>query len=261
RESQPTSFMELVVGGTGVLEIAGARHLLRPGDVFIVHDRDFCRYYAGPSGSWRKLFVSFWAGGVNDIMRLLGLTNVHQVHLSPVHYRLARRLFGELLLCARAKHEQFRDQLSTIVYRLLIAVARDAHPEESHGTWPPLIRRAIRFDEKHRIEPLSMTRLARVAGCTPAYFSTVFARHVGVKPYEWFTRMRIQHAAYVLESTDAPVATAAAAAGYEDPFHFSRLFKRIVGRAPSAHRALFQPADAAGPRPSRHGRDELAKRR
>ncbi len=46
-------------------------------------------------------------------------------------------------------------------------------------------------------------------------------------------RERCRIAFQALHESGVSVAEAAALAGYEDPFHFSRVFRRLYGMAPS----------------------------
>ena len=54
---------------------------------------------------------------------------------------------------------------------------------------------------------------------------------------EFQCRKRLQEAQKLLLTTELPVAEVARRTGWNDPFHFSRLFTRLTGRSPSAFRA------------------------
>jgi len=50
-----------------------------------------------------------------------------------------------------------------------------------------------------------------------------------------FVQLKIRHACRLLDLTDKPVRTVAMEAGYEDPYYFSRTFKRLIGVVPGRY--------------------------
>ena len=78
---------------------------------------------------------------------------------------------------------------------------------------------------------------ACVAKLSPSRYSDVVRGLTGHPPKEYFTRLRIHRAAQWLGSMDLSVRTIAEAVGFADPLHFSRVFRRICERSPSAYRA------------------------
>lgn len=79
--------------------------------------------------------------------------------------------------------------------------------------------------------------LARRAGMGETAFRASVRARLGRSPREHIERLRLERAAYALRSSDLPVGDIAAAAGYADPFHFARAFRRVHGASPSGFRA------------------------
>ena len=55
-------------------------------------------------------------------------------------------------------------------------------------------------------------------------------------PKKFVEQKRIHAAKELLSSTELQIYEIAASVGYEDPYHFSRVFKKIVGVSPQAYR-------------------------
>ena len=47
----------------------------------------------------------------------------------------------------------------------------------------------------------------------------------------------MERACYLLDTYDQPVAEIARGLGYEDPYYFSRLFRKVMGMSPTRYRA------------------------
>lgn len=127
-----------------------------------------------------------------------------------------------------------------IGYALLDAIA-EASPGVAHGI--ERLREAQRvapvlayIDANLGLERLDLTHLARIADLSPSRFHAVFKRALGVAPSRYLQSRRMRRAEELLIASDRLINEVAAEAGYQDPFHFSRLFKKLHGESPLAYR-------------------------
>ncbi|MEL7239885.1 MAG: AraC family transcriptional regulator [Planctomycetota bacterium] len=93
-----------------------------------------------------------------------------------------------------------------------------------------------RFVQEHLADPLRAADLAEVAGLSVPHFNRRFREAVGESPMKYVARQRISRAQTLLRGTDQKLVTVAAAVGFDDPYHFSRVYKQHTGRPPSQER-------------------------
>jgi AraC-like DNA-binding protein len=74
--------------------------------------------------------------------------------------------------------------------------------------------------------------LARRAGLGETAFRAAFRRLTGESPRAWLERHRFERARHQLLTTSMAIQRIAAACGYDDPFHFSRVCRRLTGMGP-----------------------------
>jgi transcriptional regulator GlxA family with amidase domain len=98
---------------------------------------------------------------------------------------------------------------------------------------------------------IRLRELAHLAKLSVSGYEEAFARRIGSPPVAYFTRMKIQQASRQLLETGTPVKDIASSLGFDDPYHFSRLFKRHTGLAPAHFR---QSGSSAAPRCRRPGK-------
>ncbi|MDB5078095.1 MAG: hypothetical protein JWP00_19 [Chloroflexi bacterium] len=91
---------------------------------------------------------------------------------------------------------------------------------------------------------LSITELAEKCGMSQTGFRQAFIKFTGRKPHQYFEQLRIERAAQLLLQTERTINAIAIAEGYEDPYHFSRVFKRVMGCSPYQFR--FKGHNQAG---------------
>jgi AraC-like DNA-binding protein len=123
------------------------------------------------------------------------------------------------------------------VARVLSAVLEHlAMPERTVGGEDERIRALIRDLAAAPAERASVADLAARAHMGETSFRAAFTRTMGMAPRRYLEERRVEHAARALAETDRPVAEISRAVGYDDPYHFSRVFRRVKGLSPRQYR-------------------------
>lgn len=98
------------------------------------------------------------------------------------------------------------------------------------------IERSLEIMKSKVEETLSLAELTEELGLSTTYFCRLFKQRMEQAPIDYFIRLKIQRACQYLDFTDIAVHEVAAAMGYDDPYYFSRVFKRIMGVSPLQYR-------------------------
>ncbi len=85
-------------------------------------------------------------------------------------------------------------------------------------------------------EMLSIPQLCAEVGASQNHLAATFRRRYGVTMPRFLLQRRIDRAGFLLTTTDLPVGAVAAAVGLPDSHHFTKQFRRLTGRTPSAAR-------------------------
>jgi transcriptional regulator GlxA family with amidase domain len=85
-------------------------------------------------------------------------------------------------------------------------------------------------------EPLSIPRLAKLAGTSQAHFIRTFRATFGETPHRYLQRRRVERAMFLLRATDRPVTDVCFDVGFGSLGTFSRTFHEIVGESPTTFR-------------------------
>lgn len=96
--------------------------------------------------------------------------------------------------------------------------------------------RITRVFRAHLEEDLSVSQMARHLGMSESTLSHKCRRLLDTSPRKAFLACKMDRAGYLLTHTDLSVKQVASQLGYRDPYSFSRAFKSVTGRAPSACR-------------------------
>jgi len=93
------------------------------------------------------------------------------------------------------------------------------------------------YMQQHIHRRLSLDALCQAAGQTSRYqFIRRYQAITGQTPVQAFLHRKIARACYLLEVSDLSVADVALQFGFDDPYYFSRLFRKVTGVSPSRYR-------------------------
>jgi AraC-like DNA-binding protein len=96
--------------------------------------------------------------------------------------------------------------------------------------------------EEQTLASVRVATKARQAGAHPAHASRLFRRCYGASITEFAQTQSVRRALRSLARLREPLSEIAIAAGFYDQSHMTRVFRRMTGRTPGAHRALFAAA-------------------
>ena len=106
----------------------------------------------------------------------------------------------------------------------------------SKARWSYRIKPVLEYIEAHYSEPLSLDTLASVAGMNSRYFCRVFYSLTNSTPINYLNFYRIEHAAYLIESTDMQITDVASECGFWESSYFTKVFKKYKGTTPQKYR-------------------------
>lgn len=84
---------------------------------------------------------------------------------------------------------------------------------------------------------LTADEIAQKFHYSSSHFSVLFKQKTGQSPIDYFINLKIQHACQLLTQSNLIIKEIAQKVGYEDPFYFSRIFKKITGKSPAEYKA------------------------
>lgn len=101
-----------------------------------------------------------------------------------------------------------------------------------------LLRQPVRMDirtvvEQYYASPVTLLELAYLSGRSLSSFKRDFHTTYNMPPAQWIRKHRLSKAKEMLQNTKLPVSEVCYSLGFENPTHFSRIFKEQYGVSPS----------------------------
>ncbi len=134
-------------------------------------------------------------------------------------------------------------RLTTLIASLLRARQRRGMQIEEPGSLVARakLERSLELMRTRFTEPLTSADLARASGLSHSRFSHLFKEFTGYSPKDYLRRLRIDAARVLLADIDLSIKEVATRTGFDDQYHFSRVFRQIDGLSPT----LFREATLA----------------
>lgn len=97
-----------------------------------------------------------------------------------------------------------------------------------------VVEQIINYFEDHYAEKISLDRIAENMYLSPFYISKIFKSETGDTPIRHLINIRLEKAKELLENGwQGSIQEVASSVGYDDVYHFSKLFKKKYGVSPS----------------------------
>lgn len=103
----------------------------------------------------------------------------------------------------------------------------------------PEIRVCCEYISAHLHEKVTIEDLSRVSNLSPTYISDVFQKELGIRPKQYILREKMNYAAYILRTTDAPIAEVSSLLAFSGHSAFTVQFEKEYGLKPSVYRRRF----------------------
>lgn len=151
---------------------------------------------------------------------------------SPAITRLGRLVHREF----RRRDTAWALAIEALVFELVVEASRGL-AEAARCKAPRWLARVEEYLHSHFSETIALEPLARLAGVHPVHLARVFRKQKGCTVGQYLREVRIEFALRQLTQTAMPLSDIAAAAGFADHSHFTRVLKARLGVTPSEYRA------------------------
>lgn len=94
--------------------------------------------------------------------------------------------------------------------------------------------------KEHYTDKISLDGIAQNMYLSPIYISKIFKEETGVSPIHYLIELRLGKAARLLTETQLKIQDIATMTGYENVYHFSRLFKKHFNSSPKTYRETHE---------------------
>ena len=127
-------------------------------------------------------------------------------------------------------------RMLSVFARHLASLSNQLMVQEEHHE-SPVIARARAFINEHHDDDLTLSQVAHSVNTSAFYFCKMFKKFMGMTFTDYLARVRVEKVKNLLLDPHKRVSEAAFEAGFQSLSQFNRVFRKLEGCSPSAHRA------------------------
>lgn len=219
--------------GEGTIVVEGEKYHLRDHEAFTIPAGERHEYYASEENPWSIFWVHFKGENVayyplsgKQIIELNSQAGESRIiTLFDILFRVLRRNYtlGNFIYMSQV--------LSLILSEFYFREKVDeASKQNKHVTM------SIRYMYRNLDKVLTLDALADELGLSKSYLNATFKKYTDKAPIDFFINLKMQEACKLLKATDRYIVEISQELGYEDPYYFSRIFKKVIGVSPKEYR-------------------------
>jgi AraC-like DNA-binding protein len=222
---------EYIANGEWELVTNMGKWTLGPGSVFAYGPNIEYSLKATSKSGLRKYFLDFSDARAGDQLRKAGFKP--GVPGSLATRRWVQDLFDQLIDTTQMQITAQRRVAEMLSNLLLERIREDLHFTR------PVIQASLTYEKcreylgSHYLDISNLADAAQHCGVSTVHLCRLFQRYATESPNTFITRLKINHAAERITRGNLSVKAAAAEVGFDDPYHFSRVFKKVHGVPPS----------------------------
>jgi AraC-like DNA-binding protein len=237
REGCADNILIYCVGGKGWYTVRDKRFMLAPNEfVILPATRDALSYGADEKDPWTIYWIHFSGDDVDIFNQRYGIGSSHDPR--PIMYNEKGLQLWETIYHnyeAGYTNETVANA-NFCLYHLIATFLFPAHTPQAKKD--NVIDEAIGYMRGKLDKTLTVKELAHACGLSGSHFSHLFHKTTGMPPLEYFIRLKLERACIYLFDSDLKIKEIAYHVGYDDPYYFSRLFKKHMHMSPHQYRNI-----------------------
>lgn len=156
-------------------------------------------------------------------------------------FKIYSAMEAEKALCRQGRYSMLKAYL---IQMMVLVIREQCEPAEQTAGYAfeslnrqDVVERMLDYFEDHYSEKISLDQIAENMYLSPFYISKIFKSETGDTPIRHLINIRLEKAKELLAGGHAgSIQEVAASVGYDDAYHFSKLFKKRYGMSPSQAR-------------------------
>ncbi|AWB66198.1 hypothetical protein C2869_07010 [Saccharobesus litoralis] len=238
REGVEQAILIYCLKGTGWLKLDDITFEVKAGCAVLIPPKTPHVYQADKHDPWSLFWIHFDGRQVKN-----HLINLEVDLVKPLRFvadiQAMRQAFEDVYVCLNYNHsEAGLFAMSAELIRLLSRIKLNhGLTNIKHKLKEDGINASIKFMEKHLDMAIPLSDLAAQAGQSVAHYSKLFRERTNQSPTAYYIQLKMRKACEQLYQTNLSIRDIAEQLGYQDPYYFSRIFKKVQGQSPVKYRA------------------------
>ncbi|MBE6554302.1 MAG: helix-turn-helix domain-containing protein [Ruminococcaceae bacterium] len=223
--------IEYIVSGRGHVQIGEQRFSPCAGDTYFLLQGLDQFYSSDKKSPWEKIWINLSGSFVTRLAEAYGVQNIFHFPKLDVSDLLQKFQYYATHPETPNAAEKCTALVHDVFFRMSQSLCSEAEAEKTP------VQAMLDYIDRHETDVIRLEQLAQVCHKSPSQAERLFRAELGMPPYRYVLKRKIELACQLLIETGMSVRDVASYLGFEDEFYFSGLLRRKIGLSPSQYRA------------------------
>ncbi|TXK44314.1 AraC family transcriptional regulator [Pontibacter qinzhouensis] len=226
------------VGGQGWIEMDGNEIELHANTFYIIPKGLPHHYGSSEKEPWSIYWIHFSGEQAAQFYRRFEVNAGKEA----IYIAYKEAWLEEFYSLMASLEDEISSEAAEFIYIKTVKLLSDLiyHDKSQQLAEDDAISASVSYMKKHLKENIQVQELAAQQNLSVSHFSSLFRKKTGFSPIQFFINLKLQKACQFLYFTPLSMKEICQEVGFDDPFYFSRIFKKQMGQAPSDYRKQYK---------------------
>jgi len=220
--------------GEGWIKMNGKTLRLTPNTAFIIPENTGHKYGSSLKEAWSIYWIHFSGDYAATFYKRFSALADEAVKIAFDENRITQ--LNEIIQLLESDFSDEKMELTH--FRLTTFLSSLCYVNTLENTIEDKISLSVSFMKTHLNESLTIEILAHQACYSISRYSELFKQKTGYSPIQFFIRLKIQKSCEYLNFTNLNIKEICKEVGFDDPYYFSRMFKKQIGISPMQYKKV-----------------------
>lgn len=239
KKGLPENFLFYCVDGKGWYKIGERKYQVSTNEFFMLPQNVEHAYGSDDEHPWSIYWIHFGGESLPELNKMPVVQKFFKPTLIKNGGDIAAqfsKIYKTLELGYSTDNLMYANMC--LSYFISLFIHNEKHYTVNASATNDCIDSAILFMQEHIHENLTLEQLSKQYSYSPSRFSSLFRQKTGYAPIDYFIHMKMQKASQHLDFSNRSVKDIAMSMGFDDPYYFSKRFKKITGMSPKKYRSM-----------------------
>jgi AraC family transcriptional regulator, arabinose operon regulatory protein len=225
------------VDGEGAITVNNTVKLIKQNQFFIIPSFEPHEYGANEKDPWSIYWLHFRGEKFrNYFVNFANVTMIAPSEFSRIEYRI--NLFREIIYCLGMGFYKENVEYANLCFYHLLATFMYVPQFRYFSKQSPqdFIECIILYMKSNIEKQISLLDLSKEFKLSIPQLSKLFKQRTKHSPIDYLIQLKIQKACQLLDQTNLQIKSISTELGYDDPYYFSRMFKKVMSVSPKKYR-------------------------
>lgn len=223
------------VSGKGTILTGGDTYILKPNQYFILPKHQDHHYYTSKDDPWSIYWVHYDGIIAKQLYEKFQHSLKEKKNTVPFDNTRVNQ-FNSIYSIIENSFQVSDLELAGILLNTFLASFLYGDILDQSNNEEDQISEIIKFMKQNLDKNFTIEKFANEFDLSVSRYSEMIKKKTGFSPIHYFNNLRINQSCQYLYFTELSIKEICSKTGFNDPYYFSRLFKKLMGVSPNTYR-------------------------